>query len=342
MEKTRILGKSLQEIRLITDKLGLPGFTSKQVVEWIYQKGVLSIDEMTNVSKKARQMLHDAYDVGVDDYHSVQESKDGTRKYLIPTEKGRFVEAVYIPDNDRHTLCVSTQSGCMRHCKFCMTGLQGLHGNCTAGDILNQIYAIPESSKLTNLVFMGMGEPLDNLENVLRAIEILTSEYGRAWSPKRITVSTVGVIPSMLRFLNEANAHLALSVHNPFSDERKKMMPVERQYPIVDVVNEIKKADLGRQRKFSVEYIMFDGLNDTDRHVDGLAKLLNGLRCRINLIRYHTVPGNDYHCSPLDHVEEFKEKLVKKGFRVTVRRSRGEDISAACGMLSTEKSNELG
>lgn len=341
MDKIRILGKSLQEIRSITDELSLPGFTSKQIAEWMYQKNVTSIDEMTNISKKARQVLNEKYMLGVVKHHTVQASQDGTRKYLLPTEKGRFIEAVYIPDNDRHTLCVSTQSGCMRHCKFCMTGLQGLQGNCTAGDILNQIYAIPESSKLTNLVFMGMGEPLDNLENVMRAIEILTADYGRAWSPKRITVSTVGVIPSMLRFLNEANAHLALSVHNPFSDERKKMMPVERQYPIKDVVTEIKKADLGRQRKFSVEYIMFDGLNDTDKHVDGLAKLLNGMRCRINLIRYHTVPGNDYHCSPLARVEGFKEKLIKKGFRVTIRRSRGEDISAACGMLSTDKNNEV-
>lgn len=342
MDKIRILGKSQEEIKTIIKELSLPGFTARQISEWIYQKNTSELEEMTNLSKKARQLLQERFEVGMVPPHTVQESADGTRKYLLPTEKGRFVEAVYIPDNDRHTLCVSTQSGCMRHCKFCMTGLQGLHGNCTTGDILNQIYAIPESQKLTNLVFMGMGEPLDNLENVLKAIEILTADYGRAWSPKRITVSTVGVIPSMVRFLEEANAHLALSVHNPFSDERKKMMPVERQYPVEQVVEEIKKANLGRQRKFSVEYIMFDGLNDSDRHVDGLAKLLNGLRCRINLIRYHTVPGNDYHCSPMERVEEFKEKLIKKGFRVTIRRSRGEDISAACGMLSTEKRNELG
>lgn len=339
MDKIRLLGKTPEEIKEITSNHSLPGFAAKQISDWMYRKNAATLEEMTNLSKEARIELGEQYSVGWMPPHTVQESSDGTRKYLLPTETGRFVEAVYIPDNDRHTLCVSTQSGCMRHCKFCMTGLQGLHGNCTAGDILNQIYAIPESQKLTNLVFMGMGEPLDNLENVLRAIEVLTADYGRAWSPKRITVSTVGVIPSMVRFLEEANAHLALSVHNPFSDERKKMMPVERQYPVEKVVEEVKKADLGRQRKFSVEYIMFDGLNDTDRHVDGLAKLLNGLRCRINLIRYHTVPGNDYHCSPMKRVEEFKEKLIKKGFRVTIRKSRGEDISAACGMLSTKENN---
>lgn len=334
--KKRILGKTLSEIKEIAQQLGLPIFNSKQVSEWIYQKNIFEWDKMTNLSLKTRGILDAEYNVGAMSYHTVQESADGTRKYLFPTEKGNFVESVYIPDGDRHTLCVSTQAGCMRHCKFCMTGLQGLQGNLSAGDILNQIYALPESLLLTNLVFMGMGEPLDNLDNVLKSIEILTSDYGRGWSPKRITVSTVGVIPAMLKFMEQTNAHLALSVHNPFSEERKKMMPVERQYPIQDVVDAIRKANFGRQRRFSVEYIMFEGLNDSIEHVNGLTKLLNGLRCRINLIRYHTVPGNDFQCSSIKKVEWFRDQLLDKGFRVTIRKSRGEDISAACGMLSSE------
>ncbi len=337
MDKIRLLGKSKSEILEIVLENGLPKFSAAQIAEWIYKKNARSIDEMTNLSLKNRERLNEKYEVGVLPLHTVQNSADGTRKYLFPTETGKFVEAVYIPDGDRHTLCVSTQAGCMRHCKFCMTGLQGLQGNLTAADIVNQVYSIDESVQLTNLVFMGMGEPLDNVDNVLKSIELLTAEYGRAWSPKRITVSTVGVVPAMLHFLETSAAHLALSVHNPFSEERKRMMPIERQYPIETVVDAIRKTNFGRQRKFSVEYIMFDGLNDSLEHVNGLAKLLNGLRCRINLIRYHTVPGNDYHCSPIEKVEWFKDKLLEKGFRVTIRRSRGEDISAACGMLSSEK-----
>lgn len=336
MQKTRLLGLTLSEITELVVAEDLPKFNAKQIVKWIYQKKVNSFDEMTDLSHKARVLLNEKYEVGITAHRTVQSSVDGTRKYLMPTITGQSVETVYLPDEDRHTICVSTQVGCARHCRFCMTGLQGLNGNLTAGDILNQVYGIEESLSLTNLVFMGMGEPMDNLDEVLKAIEILTAEYGRAWSPKRITVSTIGVIPGMLRFLEESNAHLAISVHNPFHDERLKMMPSERSYPIQKVVDEIRASNLGRQRRFSVEYIVFKDLNDSKEHVEGLAKLLNGMRCRINLIRYHTVPGNEYECSSPEKVDWFRQQLVNKGFRTTVRKSRGEDIFAACGMLSSE------
>lgn len=336
MQKTRLLGLTLSEITELMVAEGLPKFNAKQIVKWIYQKRINNFDEMTDLSVKARTLLKDKYEVGIIKHLTVQSSVDGTRKYLLPTVKGQSVEAVYLPDGDRHTICVSTQVGCARHCKFCMTGLQGLNGNLTAGDILNQVYGIEESLSLTNLVFMGMGEPMDNLDAVMKSIEILMSDYGRAWSAKRITVSTIGVIPGMLRFLEESNAHLAISVHNPFNDERLKMMPSERSYPIQKVIDEIRASELGRQRRFSVEYIVFKGLNDTERHVQGLAKLLNGMRCRINLIRYHTIPGNEYECSSPETVDWFRQQLVNRGFRTTVRKSRGEDIFAACGMLSSE------
>lgn len=332
-----LFGKTLDELTALVVELGLPKFTGKQLSEWLYQKDISSIDEMTNLSKKNRELLSSKYEFGLVNSTKVQESVDGTKKYLFPTVKGKFVETAMIPDEDRKTVCVSSQVGCKMGCLFCMTAKQGFQGQLTAGEIVNQIRNIPEWHEVSNIVYMGMGEPFDNLEQVLKSLEILTSEWGFAMSPRRITVSTIGIIPGMLTFLNQSDAHLAVSLHTPFDDERKKLMPVQVAYPIADVVKEIKSWDFGRQRRVSFEYIVFKGLNDSPKHVTELARLLNGIKCRINLIRFHPIPGTPLEGTDEQTLQLFKNKLNDKGILTTVRASRGQDIYAACGLLSTKE-----
>ena len=335
--KQNLFGLSAEKLKEIVVELGLPKFTSAQIADWLYKKRVQSIDEMTNLSIKARQLLHEKYVVGLIPPSKVQESTDGTKKYLYPTtQPGKFIEAAYIPDEERATLCVSTQIGCKMGCLFCMTGKQGFQGNLTAGEIVNQIQSLPEFEKLTNIVYMGMGEPLDNVDAVLESLDILSSEWGYGWSPRRITVSTIGIIPAMLTFLEKSQAHLAVSLHTPFDEERKQLMPIQNVYPVAKVIQEIKKWDLGRQRRISFEYILFKGVNDTPRHVKEMVRLLSGIRCRINLIRFHPIPDTTLEGTPYNEIVEFQNALKAKGMNVTIRASRGEDIFAACGMLSTK------
>lgn len=354
--KIKLLGKNLEELRQVVSSEGLPGFTAKQIAQWLYQKKVRSIDEMTNLSKAARAALSEKYEVGVIDYSGLQISSDGTKKYLFPVKcthkrgvnlgcggktteqelEASAVEAVMIPDADRATLCVSSQAGCRMGCKFCMTGRQGFHGHLSAADIISQFIAVDESDKLTNTVFMGMGEPLDNYDNVMRAIEILTSDWGFGWSPKRITLSTIGVIPNMKRYLDECKCHLAVSLHNPFAPERLSVMPVQGAWPVQEVIDLIKQYDFSGQRRVSFEYTMFAGFNDTKAHADALFRMLKGLECRMNLIRFHKIPDFPYETSPDLIIENFKTRLNNLGIMTTVRASRGEDILAACGMLAGE------
>lgn len=333
--KTPLIGKTVDEIKSIALELGMPAFTGKQIADWIYRKRIFSIDEMTNLSAKNRETLSQTYEVGRSLPSQETASVDGTKKYLFTTPDNNFIETVYIPDDDRHTLCVSSQVGCKMNCLFCMTGKQGFTSNLSTAEILNQILSVPEADKLTNLVFMGMGEPMDNLPNLLRSLEILTADYGYAWSPRRITVSTIGVLPKMKIFLEQSNCHLALSMHSPFSDERLKIMPVEKPYPIIEILNELKKHDFTHQRRVSFEYIMFDGFNDSMRHAVEMVRLLKGIYCRVNLIRFHAIPNVDLKTSNEEKMVFFRDYLTSNGIVTTIRKSRGEDIFAACGMLST-------
>lgn len=334
--KERLFGKTLAEIQTLVLELGLPKFTARQITDWLYKKPVSSVEEMTNLSKKTRELLEDKFEFGLIGYTKVQESTDGTKKYLFPTIQNRFVETAMIPESDRKTVCVSSQVGCKMGCLFCFTAKQGFQGQLTAGEIVNQIRSIDEVSEVSNIVYMGMGEPFDNLEEVLKSIEILTAEWGYAMSPRRITVSTIGIIPGMLTFLEKSDAHLAVSLHTPFHEERQKLMPVQVAYPIEEVINEIKSWDFGRQRRISFEYILFAGLNDTTAHVKELARILDGLKCRINLIRFHPVPGTPLKSPSEKVIQQFKDALNQKGILTTVRASRGQDIYAACGLLSTK------
>lgn len=337
----KLLGRTLPELSGIALDTGLPAYTGKQLARWLYVRKAGSIEEMSDISKSGREALSEAYEVGLRSPAGVAQSSDGTRKYLFPVTGiaggrtgSQAVETVVIPDGDRKTVCVSSQAGCKMGCKFCMTGRQGFHGQLDAADILNQLISVDESAGLTNAVFMGMGEPLDNVDEVLRAIDVLTAPWGFGWSPKRITLSTIGVIPALRRYLDGCRCHIAVSVHNPFPDERLEMMPAEKVWPIEDVVGLLKDYDFSGQRRVSFEYIMFAGLNDSKRHADALTRLLSGLECRVNLIRFHKIPDSPYEPSPAPVMELFRDRLAAHGITCTIRASRGEDIMAACGMLA--------
>ena len=390
-----LLGKTLEELKEIALELSLPAFTAKQIADWLYKKRVTSIDKMTNLSKSARERLSKEFVIGIDQTLQVVTSQDGTRKYLFKPQSaaeqqstagqqstaerqstaGRqsaaerqstaeqqgcasgSIESVIIPDNERKTICVSSQVGCKMACTFCMTGRQGFHGNLSVASILSQFIAVEESQELTNAVFMGMGEPLDNLENVMRAIEVLTADWGFAWSPKRITLSTIGVttqlggrgivwrgveyknVNPLKFFLDNCKVHLAVSLHNPFFEERLALMPAERTFPLEKSLKLIREYDFTGQRRVSFEYTMFNKVNDSKRHADRLAQLLRGLECRVNLIRFHSIPDSPLESSPMQVIEHFRERLQASGITATIRASRGEDILAACGMLSGKGNN---
>lgn len=341
-----LLGKTITELQDIALSVGLPKFAGKQLAEWLYVRRAVCFDQMTNISLKGREALKQNYTVGRSEPVREAVSVDGTRKYLFqikangqqPTANSRYIESVYIPEDDRATLCVSTQAGCKMGCRFCMTGTLGFHGHLSAADILNQIFSIDQrlitndQQPLTNIVFMGEGEPMDNLDNVLRALEILTAPYGCAWSPKRITVSTVG-IPAMKRFIEESECHLAVSLHNPFGAERAQIMPAEKMMHATDIIALLKQYDWAHQRRVSFEYICWAGVNDTPRHAKELIRLLRGLPCRVNLIRFHQGVDRDFPASNEQQMIWLRDYLTQNGITTTIRRSRGEDILAACGML---------
>ncbi len=337
MIKTPLLGKTCDELRQIVLDLGMPSFTAKQIASWMYEKKVSSIDEMTNLSVKNRERLKEAYEIGCSAPVHEMRSVDGTVKYLFGTPEGNYVETVYIPDGDRATLCVSSQVGCKMNCKFCMTGKQGFSADLTAAQILNQIYSVPGRDTLTNIVFMGMGEPFDNLDEVLRALQILTADYGYKWSPRRITVSSVGLRKGLARFLKESDCHLAISLHSPFPAQRRELMPAEKAFPITEILEVLRTYDFSKQRRLSFEYIMFKQVNDRMIYAKELVKLLRGLDCRVNLIRFHAIPGVELEGSDSETMLAFRDYLTGHGVFSTIRASRGEDIFAACGMLSTAR-----
>ncbi|MBD5368507.1 MAG: 23S rRNA (adenine(2503)-C(2))-methyltransferase RlmN [Bacteroides sp.] len=334
-----LIGMNLEQLREVAAQVGLKPFAGGQIARWLYEKRVTTIDEMTDLSLQARARLKEKYCIGLTAPKAQALSSDGTAKYLFEGAGGRDVEAVFIPDRDRATLCVSSQAGCRMGCKFCMTGRQGFHGQLTAAQIINQILSVPRSADLTNIVFMGMGEPMDNVDEVLRAIEILTAKWGMAWSPKRITVSSIGKLDGLQRLLRETSVHVALSIHSPFPSEREGLMPVQRAYPAVKVIEAMKDYDFTGQRRLSAEYIMWDGVNDDIRHAEALARLLKGVKCRVNLIRYHAI-GGDFSGRPAsrEKMEAFRDRLNVLGVTATIRASRGEDIDAACGMLAGKSS----
>lgn len=340
MPKDKLFGKTLDELIVVTKRAGMPGFAAKQIADWLYKKEIQAIDEMTNLPKKTREILSNDHEIGLSDPVSFLQSTDGTKKYLFKVLNNKFIETAFIPDDDRATICVSSQSGCKMGCIFCMTGKQGFQGNLSSNEILNQFRSLPEFRQLTNMVYMGMGEPLDNLSEVLKSLDILTSDWGYAWSPTRITVSTVGLVDTIKEFLEKSRCHLAISLHSPFDDERKMLMPVQKTNTVSEVLEIIRNFDFSRQRRISFEYILFEGINDSPRHVKELARQLNGIKCRINIIRFHQFTGSDLKSPGMKAIIAFREALNEKGIISTIRSSRGVDINAACGLLSTLRQNK--
>lgn len=336
---TPLLGQSLEQLQDFCLTEGFPKFTAKQLCDWMYNKRVNDFDSMTNLSLKTRARLNEIAEVGRQVPVDSQVSTDGTKKYLFAIQNSKleiqnYVESVYIPDGERATLCVSCQMGCRMGCRFCVTGKQGFHGNLSAGQILNQIFSIPESETLTNVVFMGMGEPLDNYDAIRQTLEVLTADWGLGWSPHRITVSTAGITPMLKRLLDETQVHVAVSLHNPFANERANLVPMQKAYPIAETIALLKKYNWFGQRRISFEYTMFRGINDDLVHATELTRMLKGLRCRVNLIRFHASPEVPYKTSDQHTMSTFEDYLNRHGITCTIRASRGEDIMAACGLLS--------
>ena len=352
------------------EELGEPRFRGDQIASWLYRQEVASFGEMTNLPAPLRARLPREFAHGRREPLSASQSADGTRKYLfpvgpelparettpdngsrpsgprpaagprsepVPAPLGAAVETALIPQSDRLTLCVSTQAGCRRGCRFCQTGKQGFHGDLTAGEIVNQLLSLPARRDVTNVVFMGMGEPLDNLTATLRALELLTSPWAIGMSAQRITVSTVGIHPALESLLDATKVNLAVSLHSPFPTERRELLPVEVSHPLSSTLELLRRRREDRHRKLSMEYTIFDGVNHSPAHAKELARLLSGLSVRVNLIPYHPLreaqgglrsPGNEA-------VAIFQQELRDRGIRTFIRRSRGEDIGAACGMLWT-------
>lgn len=335
MNKEWLLGKTVDQLTEIAVEMGLRRFVGAQLAEWIYKKRVADFDAMTNISPKIREELAQKYVVGGFLPTNFQASKDGTKKYLFEALEGGDVEAVYIPDRERATLCVSSQVGCKMGCKFCFTARMGFRAHLTAGEIMGQIMRLPESEKLTNVVLMGMGEPLDN-PYIYDALEIMTAQWGLAWSPTRITLSTIGVTAQIERFLTKTKVNLAVSLHNPFDNQRAEMMPVQTKYPISGLLEKLHGDWFEHQRRLSFEYIMFDGINDSADHLKELIRILKPFGARVNLIRFHAIPDAPYKKASEDKIAFFNRSLNDAGIITTTRSSRGEDIFAACGMLATK------
>ena len=330
-----LYGKTPDQLAALCGELGMPRFAARQIARWLYVRHTEDPLRMTDIAAAHRLRLAERFSPALSAPERVTESADGTKKYLFRTLEGHYVESAYIPDGERATLCVSSQAGCRMGCRFCATGRQGLQQSLTAAEILNQAVSLPERDKLTNLVFMGMGEPLDNTDEVLRTLEIITAEWGFGWSPTRITLSTAGVVPELRRFLDATKVHLAVSLHNPFHEERMEIMPVERAWPIAEVAAILREYDFTHQRRVSFEYIVMSGPNDSPRHIRELTRLLNGIKCRINLIRFHRIPDSPYFSPGDEAMVRFRDALTARGIQTTIRASRGEDIQAACGLLST-------
>lgn len=344
MDKPKLIGMTLQELQDVAYRGGMPKFVGKQLAEWIYAKGAVDFDEMVNISKKNKQWLSENYEIGRRNPVQASKSADGTVKYLFNVEDRLAVESVYIPDHDRATLCVSSQAGCKMNCYFCATGKMGFKANLSAAEIMNQILSIPKVqangesavNPLTNIVFMGMGEPLDNFQAVKRVIDILTAPWGLAWSPKRITVSTVGKLPQLKELLDTTQVHVAISVHTADFAQRESMMPAQKAWPISSVMKCLAGYDFSHQRRLSLEYIMWRGVNDDIAHADMLIKLIGKIDCRVNLIRFHAIDGVDLHTASEERMIMFRNYLNQHGITATIRTSRGEDIDAACGMLANK------
>lgn len=301
----------------------------------IYKKRISSFSAIPGIPKELKKKLEADSSLGLFPPIASELSDDMTVKYLFISDAGKKFETVYIPNKQHNTICVSSQSGCRMGCPFCVTGNYGFHGDLTASEILNQVLSIPNADTVTHVVFMGMGEPMDNLENILKTCNILTAQWGLSISPRNITVSSVGIAPGIEKFLASSECNLTVSLFSPFFEERKRIVPVENKYPVIEIIRMMKNFHPGKKRRLSLSYVMIKDLNDTDQHLEELKNLLKGTGIRINLLPYHSIPGGKNVSSPPERMFYFKHNLVISGISASIRKSRGSDISAACGMLAS-------
>jgi 23S rRNA m2A2503 methyltransferase len=335
MKKKAICGLSAGELYDVIKDDGFNNEHALIIVNAIYKKGITDFSGLTKLPKKLREYLKSSLISGIYTPLASEISNDGSKKYLFRNSNGIQFETVFIPDGKRNTVCVSTQSGCRMGCPFCVTGKYGFHGNLGAGDIVNQVIGIPEAEKVTHVVFMGMGEPLDNIENVIMACRILSAEWGKALSQGNITVSTVGITPGVKQFLEKSGCNLTLSLYSPFPDERRMVVPAETNYPAKSIIELMANYPVKKNRRLSVAYVMIKNINDTDKHLNGLKEMFRGTGIRINLLPYHEIGDDLNSSSTADRMMFFKHSLVTSGISASVRRSRGADISAACGLLAS-------
>ncbi len=332
--KVNLAGSTLNVLKDRCRSTELDDRVAGELAYWMYKRRESNFAIMDTLPKSVRQRLAEHY--RVEYYPSLKEehSSDGTVKYLFPVSGGGYVETAFIPDGKRRTLCVSCQQGCRMGCAFCFTGKQEFRGHLAASDIVNQIMEVSREHGLTHIVFMGMGEPLDNLPAVLDALEIITSQYGLAFSPRSVTVSTVGLLPALGELLRLSRCNITLSLHSPFSVQRQQFVPAEKKHPFSRLLHTVCQYPLEAKRRVSVAYVMLKGINDSEEHLDGLIRLLKGSPCRVNLIPYHPSPVLPFRPADTETIQHFFVTLNRQGVPATIRRSRGYDIAAACGLLS--------
>lgn len=340
--KINLLDLNRADMEAFFAELGEKRFRANQVIQWIHQYGVSDFAEMTNLSKDLRARLEEAAEIRTPEIVVDQASNDGTHKWLLRLDSGNSVETVFIPEKGRGTLCVSTQVGCALECSFCSTAQQGFNRNLTVSEIIGQIWVAnkalgrdPKGDRIiSNVVFMGMGEPLLNFDNTVKAIDLLMDDFAYGLSKRRVTVSTSGVVPALDRLKQVSDVALALSLHAPDDELRNKLVPLNKKYPIREVLDACKRYIEGdTRRKVTIEYVMLEGVNDSIDHAKALVKLLKGLPSKVNLIPFNPFPGTQYKRSSEETINRFRDVLIKGGLITITRRTRGDDIDAACGQL---------
>ncbi len=340
MEKIDIKDFCLEELENFLQGLGKERYRAKQIFKWLYQKGAASFDEMTNLSKEFRGALSERVRVSSLVQEQVEVSVDGTKKFLFVLEDGSSIESVLIPEEDRATLCVSTQVGCAMGCTFCLTGTFRLTRNLRCAEIVNQVCAIQKTERITNIVLMGMGEPLANLENVIRALKIMISADGFQISNRRVTVSTSGLVPEMEKLGKAVTVNLAVSLNATKDEQRDQLMPINRTYPLAALLAACRNFPLPNRRMITIEYVLVRGINDSLDDAKRLVRLLRGIPVKVNLIPFNEFEGCDYQCPEQQAIDRFHGYLLEKNLTVITRASRGADISAACGQLRAKLEKE--
>ncbi|MDK9716361.1 MAG: 23S rRNA (adenine(2503)-C(2))-methyltransferase RlmN [Trichlorobacter sp.] len=331
--RTDLKNLTLPALEQFLQGQGKERYRATQIFKWLYQHDASSFDEMTNVSKALRTELAQTAYISRLEPETIEVGSDGTRKYLFMLEDGNAVESVIIPDEDRNTLCISSQAGCAMQCAFCLTGTFNLTRNLTTAEIVNQILAVRRDVDVRNIVMMGMGEPLHNLDNVIQALQIMAEDNGLQLSSRRVTVSTCGLVPELERLGREITVNLAVSLNATTDELRDRIMPVNKAYPIATLLAALKNYPLPGRRKITIEYVLLGGLNDTQEDAKRLVRLLSDIPCKINLIPFNPHEKADFRPPTRAALDAFHKYLLDRHFTVITRDSRGSDISAACGQL---------